>query len=93
MRKKEQKPDLEILQLLSAGKIKAILRPTKERKYMARNAEIILFDDGQTYLTLEEQDYYSYHDCAPSARHLEVRQDKEQWEWYLKEYIPATSLT
>lgn len=32
----------------------------------------ILFSDGKTVLTLEEQDYYSYHDCSTSARYMNV---------------------
>jgi hypothetical protein len=39
----------------------------------------ILFDDGETYIELEEQDYYSYHDCSFSARTLIVWQNKERW--------------
>lgn len=40
----------------------------------------ILFSDKATYVELEEQDYYSYHDCSASARHIEVRCDAERWE-------------
>ena len=39
----------------------------------------ILFDDGETYIELEEQDYYCYHDCSLSARQIIVWQDKERW--------------
>lgn len=42
--------------------------------------EFILFDDGETYLELEEQNAYDYHDCSPSARHLELQKDKIRWE-------------
>jgi len=40
----------------------------------------ILFDDGKTYIELGEQDYYSYHDCSSSARHIEIRQNSERWQ-------------
>ncbi len=36
----------------------------------------ILFDDGETYIELEEQDYYTYHDCSRSARHIRVFKNK-----------------
>lgn len=39
----------------------------------------IMFDDGETYIELEEQDYYSYHDCSSSARELRLWKDKERW--------------
>lgn len=44
------------------------------------NFEYILFDDGETYLELREQDRYDYHDCSPSARHLSVVSHKDLWE-------------
>ena len=40
----------------------------------------ILFSDGKTYMELEEQDYYSYHDCSFSARNLCVFEDAGMWE-------------
>lgn len=43
-----------------------------------------LFDDGETILELDEQDGYTYHDCAQSARLLYVYQDKEKWERFNK---------
>ena len=39
----------------------------------------ILLDDKETYIELEEQDYYSYHDCSSSARHIIIRKDSEGW--------------
>jgi hypothetical protein len=41
--------------------------------------EYILFDDGQTYIMLEDQDYHAYHDCDSWARRIEVRRDETQW--------------
>lgn len=90
MTKKLPKPDEQIQQLLGAGRIKAILSEPKKKSWMSGMADIILFDDGQTYISLEEQDYYTYHDCATSARHIVVRQDRLLWEMYNKDYIPAT---
>lgn len=31
-------------------------------------------------MELEEQDYYSYHDCSFSARNLYVEQDANMWK-------------
>lgn len=42
--------------------------------------DFILFDDNETYLQLEEQDPYDYHDCARSARILNIRKDAELWK-------------
>lgn len=32
----------------------------------------ILFNDGKTFIELEEQDPYTFHDCASSARCLNL---------------------
>lgn len=47
-----------------------------------RNLEpvYILFDDGETYIELSEQDYYAYHDCSSAARHVYVYKDKIAWK-------------
>lgn len=66
------------------------LRGRKERKSnkRAKRIEFIMFDDGKTYIRLDEQDYHSYHDCSTLAREIEVYEDAEQWkrimtdEWY-----------
>jgi len=43
-------------------------------------AEFIMFDDGKTFIQLEEQDYYTYHDCSTLARSIIVWQDKERYD-------------
>lgn len=52
----------------------------KRVKHPKIEPSYILFDDGETYIELEEQDYYSYHDCSSSARHIIVWQNKERWD-------------
>lgn len=54
-------------------------------------AYAILFDDKETYIMLEEQDY-NYHDCSKSARNIEVYKSKEAWKAYslLKDAIELT---
>ena len=42
--------------------------------------EFILFSDGETYLILEEQDTYTYHDCDYKARIPEIIVSKERWQ-------------
>lgn len=46
----------------------------------------ILFSDGKTYIELEEQDYYSYHDCATNARHLHVWVDENMWSSIFRDH-------
>lgn len=41
--------------------------------------EFILFNDEATFIEVCEQDYYEYHDCSHSARHLTLRRDAAQW--------------
>jgi hypothetical protein len=63
------------------GKNVVSIRGWKERKNQKNIvAEYILFDDGETYIVLSEQDYYCYHDCSISARHIEIRKNKEHWK-------------
>jgi hypothetical protein len=42
--------------------------------------EFILLNDGETYIQLDEQDRYDYHDYSPSARHISVVSHKTLWE-------------
>ena len=69
-------PDNNIIGLLNAGKIVSIKSWITDKD---RNAAYILFSDKETVLELEEQDYYSYHDCSSSARILNVRKDTNLW--------------
>lgn len=50
----------------------------------------ILFDDKKTYLTLTDQDYFSFHDCAESAKHITLYEDKETWKSIMDNYSDAT---
>jgi len=50
-----------------------------KRKKQGFEPDYILFDDKKTLLKFEEQDYYSYHDCSLSARHIDVVEDPELW--------------
>lgn len=40
----------------------------------------VLFSDNQTFIQFEEQDYHAFHDCAASARHINVIRNKNLWE-------------
>ena len=42
--------------------------------------EFILFNDGETIMDLEEQDYYTYHDCSSYARTITVSKNKERYD-------------
>jgi hypothetical protein len=84
------KRDTQIQMLLDSGMVKEVLSYSKDPY---SNADVILLNDGKTFIVLSEQDYYSYHDCSSSARHIDVHQDKKAWNSYLKEYHPAKDLT
>jgi len=56
--------------------IKGIRTDRKKRHFYP---EYILFDDKKTYITLEDQDYNSFHDCSTVAKEIDVFQDKEYW--------------
>ena len=42
--------------------------------------EFILFNDGETIMDLEEQDCYTYHDCASYARIITVSKNKVRYD-------------
>lgn len=64
----------------------------KRVKHPIIDPEFILFDDGETYIELEEQDYYSFHDCSSCAREITVHKDKERWNDIMtgKQYEDST---
>jgi len=40
----------------------------------------IMFDDEETYIEFEDQDYYSFHDYDTSAKVITVYRNKKLWE-------------
>lgn len=52
----------------------------------------ILFDDGETYIELSEQDMDTYHDCSRMARLIQVRRDARVWQ-FLKDGLRAKEPT
>lgn len=61
-------------------RVVAILGTKRRKNQKVIRPSIILFDDGETFIELEQQDYYVYRDFASSARHLRVRVNKREWE-------------
>ena len=53
----------------------------QRRGYNVKTAPLsfILFDDNKTIIELNEQDAYDYHDCASSARLIDLREDANLW--------------
>jgi hypothetical protein len=52
---------------------------TDMRRKKGFNPEFVLFDDKETYIELNDQDYHSYHDCDSSARLIQVMKDSQRW--------------
>lgn len=44
-----------------------------------KSSTFILFDDKKTYIKLEEQSCYDYHDCSSSAREMVIIQHSSNW--------------
>lgn len=66
--------------------MKGFVHNPKKRKKTNIEVDYILFDDEKTYIELEEQDYYTYHDCSPAARTLTVREDARIWKIMMLDY-------
>ena len=52
----------------------------EKRKFPEISVDYVLFDDKKTFLQVEEQDYYTYHDCSSLAREIRIVEDKERWK-------------
>lgn len=63
------------------GKKVIALRGTKlDHRGTEVPVQYIMFDDGESYLELQEQDYYTYHDCDTMARQIYLQKDKKLWK-------------
>jgi len=60
-------------------------RQLKSYKKPSAEVNYVFFSDGETYMEFDEQDYYSYHDCASSARHINIYTSKEAYENLMKD--------
>lgn len=58
----------------------AIKGDVSDRRLKHIVAQFILFSDKKTFIDLEEQDYYAFHDCSPSARYVLVLQNAKRWK-------------
>jgi hypothetical protein len=63
-------------------KIEAI-KGYKQEKGDPTEIGFILFDDKETFIKFQTQDYYEYHDCSDDARQLYLFKDKAKWEKYM----------
>lgn len=64
-----------------------------DRRHKTFTPQYIMFDDQETYIELEDQDYYTYHDCSTSAKEIQIYHNKQMWEEImnnLKDYPNAT---
>lgn len=62
--------------------IKTFRRDKRRKRDLS--PDYILFDDGQTFIEIEDQDYYTYHDCDSGAKRLSIRQDIDLWQQMIK---------
>jgi hypothetical protein len=54
------------------------------RKKTQIEPKYILFTDRKTYIELEEQDQYTFHDCSCSAKEIHVKEDALFWNVLLE---------
>lgn len=43
----------------------------------------IFFNDGKTFIKLEEQEYHDYHDSNPRARVIDLRENEEDYKLFI----------
>jgi hypothetical protein len=53
---------------------------TDMRRKKGFSPQWILFSDHLTYIELDDQDYYAYHDCDSSAKTIQVWQNADRWK-------------
>lgn len=80
-------PDILRLVGLKVVAVKGISYSLKVKKV---EPKYILFSDKKTFIELEEQDYYTSHDCDSSARIISIFQDDGCWERIYKNSNDAT---
>jgi len=78
--------NLNIIVGLKASAIRGF-KKRKNQKHV--EAVLIFFDDGETFIRLDEQDYYAYHDCDSYARSLMIIKDKVSYDNYFKNTAEA----
>lgn len=63
-----------------------------DRRVKRVDPQYIMFDDHETFIEFENQDYYTYHDCASSAKHISVYRDRDRWERIMNDdhFLDAT---
>jgi hypothetical protein len=55
------------------------------RKKKNFRPQYIVFDDGKTFIELEDQDYYTYHDADSSAKTISINQDAKFWKFLMSD--------
>ena len=63
---------------LKVTTIRTFRNDQRKKKYL--HPMYILFSDKKTVIELDEQDYYSYHDCSSCARTINIREDEQNWK-------------
>jgi hypothetical protein len=66
-------------------KISAVLIYKGLSKLKWESPSYIFFDDGETFVFLDTQDAYTYHDCDPSARRLTLFKNKGLYDLRIKD--------
>ena len=69
--------------------LKVVAIKGQKDDYNRVEPKYILFDDKETYIELEEQDKWDYHDCSPCAREIEVYQNREKYSIIVYKYADA----
>ena len=54
-------------------------RPSDNKRKYGFKPIFILFGDKKTFIELEEQDYYTYHDCSSCVRYITLKVNEERW--------------
>lgn len=75
-----ENPKIQDIIGLKVHSIKSFCKDKRKKKNF--EPHIILFTDKKTFIELEDQDYYSYHDCDSSAKVLRIFREKQLWNRY-----------
>ena len=67
------------MQRLIGLKVVGIYGYSSDKRIKSVKPCYILFSDKKTIMVLEEQDFYTYHDCSSSARNITITQDQKLW--------------
>ena len=82
---------MSIEKILGKKIIAAKTYNSDKRRKKNFHAEYLLFDDEQTFIEIDDQDYYAFRNCDGNAKIFNIMENPEKWKTLMTEdcYVDA----